>query len=202
MTKYRQDLVTVLLSGIHKIVKKADCGAEMSAEAVMGKLLLCLAVLAASVMAAEKAPSKEEATRAGTVSADLLRHPLSAQARQMIDKAQRTAQAGNHLSAIEQLTKVLAKHPESAAWIQPVLGVEYLKTDQHEAAIQALEQAVLLLPRDPINRSNLGLSLAFTGQYKRAEQELHEALKLDVKNDTTRRLLEVVEADHRLRNHD
>ena len=169
----------------------------------MGKLLLCLAVLAASVMSAEKAlPSQEEATRAGTVSADLLRHPLSAQAREMIDMAQRMAQAGDHLSAIEQLTKALAKHPESAAWIQPVLGVEYLKTDQHEAAIRALEQAVLLLPRDPINRSNLGLSLAFTGQYKRAEQELHEALKLDAKNDTTRRLLEVVEADHRRRNHD
>ncbi len=151
----------------------------MSTEVVLGKLLLCLAVLAASVMAAEKAlPFQEEATRAGTASADLLRHPLSAQAREMIDKAQRTAQAGNHLSAIEQLTKALAKHPESAAWIPPVLGVEYLKTDQHEAAIQALEQAVLLLPRDPINRSNLGLSLAFTGQYKRAEQELHEALKL------------------------
>ncbi len=175
----------------------------MSTEVVLGKLLLCLAVLAASVIAAEKAlPLQEEATRAGTVSADLLRHPLSAQAREMIDKAQRTAQAGNHLSAIEQLTKALAKHPESAAWIQPVLGVEYLKTDQHETAIQALEQAVLLLPRDPINRSNLGLSLAFTGQYKRAEQELHEALKLDAKNDTTRRLLEVVEADHRRRNHD
>ena len=119
----------------------------------------------------------------------------------MIDKAQRTAQAGNHLLAIDQLNKALAKHPESAAWIQPLLGVEYLKTDQHAAAIQALEQAVLLLPRDPINRSNLGLSLACTGQYDRAEQELHQALKLDAKNDTTRRLLEVVVTDRRLRDH-
>ena len=168
----------------------------------MSKLLLCLALLPASVLAAENAlPSQDEGTRAGSISADLLRHPLSAQAREMIDKAQRTAQAGDHRSAIEQLTKALAKHPESAAWIQPVLGVEYLKTDQHEAAIQALEQAVLLLPRDPINRSNLGLSLAWIGQYDRAEQELHQALKLDAKNDTTRRLLEAVEADHRLRRH-
>jgi Flp pilus assembly protein TadD len=169
----------------------------------MGRLsVACLALLATSITAAEKAlPSEDEATRAGTVSADLLRHPLSAQAREMIDKAQRTAQAGDHFSAIDQLTKALAKHPESAAWIQPVLGVEYLKTDQHAAAIKALEQAVLLLPRDPINRSNLGLSLAFTGQFDRAEQELHQALKLDAKNDTTRRLLEVVEADRRLRDH-
>ena len=168
----------------------------------MRKLLLSVALLPVAVMAAEKAlPSRDEATRAGTISAELLRHPLGAQTREMIDKALRTAQAGDHLSAIEQLTKALAKHPESAAWIQPWLGVEYLKTDQPEAAIQALEQAVLLLPRDPINRSNLGLSFASTGQYDRAAQELRQALKLDAKSDTTRRLLEVVEADHRLRDH-
>ena len=166
----------------------------------MGKLLPCLALLAASLTAAENVlPAQDEATRAGTISAELLRHPLSAQAREMITRALRTAQAGDHLSAIEQLTKALAKHPESAAWIQPWLGVEYLKTDQPESAIQALEQAVLLLPRDPINRSNLGLSFASTGQYDRAAQELRRALKLDAKNDTTRRLLEVIEADRRLR---
>src|SRR5665213_3031328 len=175
----------------------------------MGKPLLCLAMLAASVLAGENAQSSKdeaashkEAMRAGTISADLLRHPLSAQARDMIDKAQRTAQAGDHLAAIERLTKALDKHPESAAWIQPVLGVEYIRTDQYQAAIQALEQAVLLLPRDPINRSNLGLSLAITGQFDRAEQELQQALQLDAKNDTTRRLLAVVEANHRSRHHE
>ncbi len=169
----------------------------------MGRLLPCVAILAASMTAAENVvPSQDEASRSGTISADLLRHPLSEQAREMLDKAQRAAQAGDHISAIQQLTKALAKHPESAAWIQPVLGVEYLKTDQHEAAIQALEQAVLLLPRDPINRSNLGLCLAFAGQFDRAEQELQQALQLDAKNDTTRRLLAVVEASHRRRHHE
>lgn len=181
----------------------------------MGRMLLCLVTLATSLTAAEnavalqdEAASREEATsldratRAGTISVDLLRHPLSEQAREMIDKAQRTAQAGDHLGAIEQLTKALAKHPESAAWIQPVLGVEYLRTDQHQAAIQSLEQAVLLLPHDPINRSNLGLSLAFAGQFDRAEQELQLALKIDAKNDTTRRLLAVVEANHRQHHHE
>jgi Flp pilus assembly protein TadD len=160
-------------------------------------------MLAVSLMAAENVlPSQDETTRSRTISADLLRQPLSAEARDMIGKAQRTAQAGDHVSAIQQLTKALAKHPESAAWIQPVLGIEYLKTDQHEAAIQALEQAVLLLPRDPINRSNLGLCLAIAGQFERAEQELQQALQLDAKNDTTRRLLAVVEANHRLRHHE
>lgn len=175
----------------------------------MGKMLLCLAIVAASAMGTENAPASQDeaasldgATRAGTISVDLLRHPLSEQAREMIEKAQRTAQAGDHLAAIEQLTKALAKHPESAAWIQPLLGVEYLRTDQNRAAIEALEQAVLLLPRDPINRSNLGLSLAIAGQFDRAQQELHQAIQLDASNDTTRRLLAVVEANQRLRHHE
>ena len=175
----------------------------MSAEVAMGKLLLFLALLGSFIMAAENTQiSQDEIARAGTISVDLLRHPLSAQARDMLDKAQRAAQAGDHLGAIQQLSKALAKHPESAAWIQPLLGVEYLRTDQHEAAIQALEQAVLLLPRDAIHRSNLGLSLAFAGQYDRAEQELWKALQLDAKNDTTRRLLATVEANRRLRHHE
>ena len=162
----------------------------MSAEVAMGKLLLFLALLGSFIMAAENTQiSQDEIARAGTISVDLLRHPLS-------------AQAGDHLGAIQQLSKALAKHPESAAWIQPLLGVEYLRTDQHEAAIQALEQAVLLLPRDAIHRSNLGLSLAFAGQYDRAEQELWKALQLDAKNDTTRRLLATVEANRRLRHHE
>jgi len=89
----------------------------------------------------------------------------------MIDKAQRAAQAGDHVAAIE-----LFKN--------------------------ALQQTVSLLPRNPINRSNLGLSLAIVGQFERAEQELRQALQLDAKNDTTRRLLAVVEANHRLRHHE
>ena len=175
----------------------------------MGRMLLSLGILAASLTAAENtvavqddAASREVATRAGTISVDLLRHPLPERARDMIDKAQRAAQAGDHVAAIEHFKKALDKHPESAAWIQPILGVEYIRTEQYAAAIQALEQAVLLLPRDPINRSNLGLSLAIVGQFERAEQELQQALQLDATNDTTRRLLAVVEANHRLRHHE
>jgi tetratricopeptide (TPR) repeat protein len=147
-------------------------------------------------------PRPETVPVAGTISADLLRHPLPAQARQMLQKAQRTAQSGDHLSAIRQLTEALAKYPESAAWIQPVLGIEYLKTDQFADAVKALEQAVLLLPRDAIHRSNLGLSLASVGEYDRAQRELRRALELDRSNVTTKQLLEVVEANNSLRNHD
>lgn len=138
--------------------------------------------------------SRTEAAPAGTVAAEQLRRPLSAQARQMLQKAQRAAEWGGHLLAIQQLTEALVKFPEAAVWIQPLLGVELLKTDQFAAAVKSFEQAVTLLPRDAVNRSNFGLSLAAVGQYDRARQELRRALELDRSNATTKQLLEVVEA--------
>jgi Flp pilus assembly protein TadD len=83
-----------------------------------------------------------------------------------------------------------------------VLGIEYLKTGQRAAALKTLEQAVALLPRDAVNRSNLGLSLASVGEFDRAEQELRRSLELDRSNLTTRQLLEVIETKRSLRNHD
>ena len=137
---------------------------------------------------------RTEAAAAGTVSAEQLRRPLPAPARQMLQKAQRAADSGDHLSAIQQLTEALEKFPESAVWIQPWLGVELLKTDQFAAAVKSFEQAVALLPRDAVNRSNFGLSLAAVGQYDRARRELRHAVELDRSNTTTKQLLEVVEA--------
>ena len=183
----------------------------------MGKLLPYLALLATPVVAQiadtaslearvwrmgnarvvdfpEPAP-RAEAAPAGTVSAEQLRRPLPAQARQLLQKAQRAAESGDHMSAVQQLTEALAKFPESAVWVQPLLGVELLKTDQFAAAVKSFEQAVALLPRDAVNRSNFGLSLAAVGQYDRARQELRRALELDGSNTTTKQLLGVVELE-------
>ena len=132
-----------------------------------------------------------------TISADLLRQPVSRKARQILQKAQHAADAGDHARAIGFLETALAKYPESVAWTQSMLGVEYLKTDQFAAALASLEQAVLLLPRDAVDRSNLGFALASTGQYDRAEQELRHALALDHSNLKARQLLDVVLANAR-----
>src|ERR1700674_414571 len=116
------------------------------------------------------------------ISADLLRHPLPAKARQMLQQAQRAADAGDHANAVRLLERMLAKYPDSSAWAQSLLGVEYMKTDQFTAAVTSFEQAVLLLPHSAIDRSNLGVSLAAVGQYDRAERELCHALELDSDN--------------------
>jgi Flp pilus assembly protein TadD len=73
-----------------------------------------------------------------------------------------------------------------------MLGVEYLKTRQFASAVTSLEEAVLLLPRDAVDRSNLGFALASLRQYDRAEQELRRAIALDSSDLTTRQLLDAV----------
>jgi tetratricopeptide (TPR) repeat protein len=138
---------------------------------------------------------------AGVISADLLRHPLPAKARQMLQQAQRAADAGDHANAVQLLEGVLAKYPDSSAWIQSLLGVEYMKTDQFAAAVTSFEHAVLLLPHSAVDRSNLGVSLAAVGQYDRAGRELRRALELDGDNVKARQLLEVLIDCGLTRNH-
>ena len=129
---------------------------------------------------------------AQTISADLLRQPLSRKAKEILQKAQHAADAGDHARAIALLESASAKYPESDGWTQSMLGVEYLKTRRFEAAVASLEQAIALLPRDAADHSNLGFALVSMGQYDRAEQELRRAVALDKGNRTTKQLLDEV----------
>jgi Flp pilus assembly protein TadD len=129
------------------------------------------------------------------ISADLLRHPITEKARRMLRKALEAINSGQHQSAIRQLLDVLTKYPESAAYTQSLLGVEYIRVDQFTAAVDSLEQAVALLPHDAFNRYNLGLSLACTGDFERGEQEVRRALDLDRGNPTMQALLNALVRD-------
>ncbi len=124
-----------------------------------------------------------------TVSAELLSYPLSGKALHMLQKALRTSETGNHAEAIQQLQATLIKCPGTGAYVYSLLGVEYLKTGQLSEAVNALEQAVTLLPHDASNHANLGLALVCKGQYDRAEPELRRALDLDRHNTVASRLL-------------
>ena len=153
-------------------------------------------IVDAPELPAANAPSPE------TISADLLRYPLPAKARQMLQRAQHAAIAGDHANAVQLLEAMLAKYPDSSAWTQPLLGVEYMKTDQFTAAVTSFEQAVLLLPRSAVDRSNLGVSLAAVGLYDRAERELRRALELDSDNIKAKQLLAVLIDNGLVRNRD
>lgn len=179
-----------------------------SADRVVGRVMMlrhtvvCSLALARMAMAQDQprlvadvpeTPSTVETVASRTtISADLLRQSLSSKAKEILLKALHAAEGGDHPAAIRLMLSVLAKYPESDAWTQSMLGVEYLKTGQNASAVTALERALELLPRDAIDHANLGLALALMGQYDRAEPELRRAVALDGTDAKTRRLLELV----------
>jgi Flp pilus assembly protein TadD len=127
-----------------------------------------------------------------TVSADLLRHPISPKTLSRLKRAVDWMRSGKHQEAIQQLEDTLAKDPSSAAYVHSLLGYEYMKMDRFTAAVTCFEQAVSLLPHDAINRTNFGVSLAAIGDYKRAEEQVRRAQELEPKNPEIRRFLDAV----------
>ena len=115
----------------------------------------------------------------GRVSVDILRHPLKEKARRMLLRALEATNAGDHESAIAQLKETLDKYPDSALYVHSFLGVEYLKTDQFQDAVNSFEQAASFLPHDPITHYNFAISLACAGDYARAEEETRRSLELN-----------------------
>ena len=131
----------------------------------MPAMLLRSALLSACVLALPVAGQSQEASRpprpaslergvtSPTVSADMLRHPISSRTRRMLHRAVDWMRSGDHQKAIHQLEATLSKDPASAAYVHSLLGYEYMVTDQVPAAITCFEQAVLLLPHDPAHSS-------------------------------------------------
>jgi len=124
-----------------------------------------------------------------TISADVLKHPLSAKARRRLVKALYLAKLGEHPAAIKELRETLLKEPSSAPYAQNLLGVEYVRNQQFAEARKSFEEAALLMPHESANHSNLGVSLAVAGDWNSAEQEAHKALELDPNNASARSLL-------------
>ncbi len=127
-----------------------------------------------------------------TVSADVLRHPLSSKARRRMEKALHLADLGNHVAAIKELREMLVKEPSSAPYAQNLLGVEYAQNQQFAEAQTSFEEAVRLMPHESINHSNLGFALAVAGDFKSAEQEARTAIQLDPANTRAKTLLDIL----------
>jgi tetratricopeptide (TPR) repeat protein len=128
---------------------------------------------------------------AGTVSVEALQHPLSHKGARLIRRAQQFSATGDHVKAIAELR--LALNERSAIpYAHSLLGSEYLKLNQVPDALEALEQAVKLMPRSAINHSNLGYALYLLGDIERAAREVRRALELDHNNEKTRRVLSLI----------
>lgn len=137
----------------------------------------------------------EPAAKSPSVSADMLRHPISSRTRSMLHRAVDWMRSGDHQKAIQQLEATLARDPSSAAYVHSMLGYEFMRTDQVAAAIHCFEQAVLLLPHDPANHHNFAVSLLVTGDYDRAEEEARRAHELAPENTEIKHLLDALR-DH------
>jgi Flp pilus assembly protein TadD len=127
-----------------------------------------------------------------TVSADVLRHPLSSKARRRLVKALHLSELGEHPAAIKELRETLVKEPSSAPYAQSLLGVEYVESQQFAEARISFEEAVRLMPHESINHSNLGFSLAVAGDFNSAEQEARTAIQLDPANSRAQTLLDLI----------
>jgi tetratricopeptide (TPR) repeat protein len=128
---------------------------------------------------------------AGTVSVEQLQHPLSRKANRLLLQAKNFAAMGDHAKAIAELQLAL-KEPSAIPYAHSLLGSEYLKIQQVPEAIEALEQAVKMLPRSVVNHSNLAYALLLTGDAQRAEIEARQALDLDRNNAKTRQVLSLI----------
>ncbi len=163
--------------------------------ALVSAFVLALPLAGQSQAASSRpgSPWLKPAENSPTVSADMLRHPISSKTRRMLHRAVDWMRSGDHEKAIHQLEATLAKDPSSAAYVQSLLGYEFMRTDQVTAAITCFEQAVLLLPHDPANHHNFAVSLVVAGDYERATEEARRAHDLAPDNPDIQHLLDALQ---------
>lgn len=137
-------------------------------------------------------PSAPAHSGPATVSADILRHPLTSKARRLLEKAMHLANLGDHAAAIQDLRQALVKEPSSAPYAHNLLGLEYIEEKQFAQARSSFEEAVRLMPGESANHSNLGFSLAIAGDLNSAEREARKALQLDTTNSRAKSLLDLL----------
>jgi tetratricopeptide (TPR) repeat protein len=128
---------------------------------------------------------------AGTISVEQLQHPVSRKGDGLLRRALSFSAKGEHGKAIAQLQMAL-KERSAMPYAHSLLGSEYLKINQVPAAIDSLEQAVKLLPRNAVDHSNLGYAFFLLGDIERAEREVRQALDLDRNNAKTRFVLGLI----------
>jgi Tfp pilus assembly protein PilF len=124
-------------------------------------------------------PSDRAAQAApGTVSVAALRSGPPKTELSLMQRAQRFADSGDHVTAIQVLKRGLAEG-SSMPHVRGMLATEYLKVGKIRAAITQLEIAIELTPYLAANYSNLGYALCRIGDTESGERQVREAIRLD-----------------------
>jgi tetratricopeptide (TPR) repeat protein len=133
-------------------------------------------------MLEDEAPQMaQHAVVAATVSADALRHPLSASDRRLLEKARASSMAGDHAGAAKQLRAALKKS-SAAPFAHGLLGGEYLHLDRYQEAAEELEESLRFMPHWAAIRLQLAYVDWRLGWTQRAEEEIRRVLDLDRKS--------------------
>lgn len=131
-------------------------------------------------------PHEEEPrTIRGTTSVAALEHPLDGKSREGLLKAERLLDKGDTAKAITLLEK-LTTDRAAAPFAFAMIGTQYLRTGEIDAAVKALDAAVALDPSVPGYHSNLAYGLAGQSRFEEGLKESRKAIQLDPGNSRYR----------------
>jgi len=118
-------------------------------------------------------PKRLVGPKPGVVNAALAGIPE--EARELYLAALRSAQANDHKKAVEQLTQAIAFHPNFPLALGE-LGVQYLKLNLPEKAVESFASALKLTPDDMTLELNYGAALLEANRLADAETHLRKSL--------------------------
>ena len=98
-------------------------------------------------------------------------------AQQQLDRAMQAAHAGDYVSAINGLSKLIERMPEEGVVYQ-ALGIVLLEADKPEDAALVLRKASELLGENAEVLQFLGVALAQSGQAAEAVSTLENAIEI------------------------
>ena len=127
-------------------------------------LLACL-----SLTACASGPSTQRDEKAAV--------DVEPQARAEYTLAIQALKSGQDSDAIRRFTEMTQKYPKLAGPFVN-LGLLYIKQHKYDEAKQALLQATVVRPDDPIAYNHLGVAYRELGDFQQAQQAYEQALKL------------------------
>lgn len=109
-------------------------------------------------------------------------------------EGRRALDRGDHQLAISELSKAVQKQPANPAFLRE-LGIAYLQSNQYEEALQFLDQARRLAPRDARVALHLGLAYERLEKFDQALATYGTSTELDASGELAQ---ELRAAAHRL----
>lgn len=118
--------------------------------------------------------SAVQPNRNGVVDASLAAIPEAA--RTLYEQGLESARASKHEAAVTQFLGAIAQFPQFPQALNE-LGVQYLFLNQPDRAVQALRNALKIVPEAYVPRLNLGKALYNNNQAAEAETEIRAAVR-------------------------